>query len=182
MRLVGKLSFFHHRSPSQESYDAATEASRRGWGLRSIEEIRDRKFFINRKTMKRSFASLARGLRNTRLNSFPFRSCQTTRIWFYGHRKTVKWGVCCGGSQRRIRFVCRYVERNPLRANLLTKAEAWRYGSLLSMESANRATSENPLLSPWPIPRLPNWNQHVNEPISEKELSALRTCVNRGRP
>ena len=139
-----------------------------------------RKFFINRKTMKRSFASLARGLRNTRLNSFSFRSCQTTGIWFYGHRKTVKWGVCRGGSQRRIRFVCRYVERNPLRANLVTKAEEWRYGSLYRW---NQPTEPLPrILSPWPIPRLPNWNQHVNEPISEKELSALRTCVNRGRP
>ena len=76
--------------------------------------------------------------------------------------------------------LCRYVERNPLRANLVTKAEAGRYGSLYRW---NQPTEPLPrILSPWPIPRLPNWNQHVHEPISEKELSALRTCVNRGRP
>ena len=76
--------------------------------------------------------------------------------------------------------LCRYVERNPLRANLVTKAEEWRYGSLYRW---NQPTEPLPrILSSWPIPRLPNWNQHVNHPISEKELSALRTCVNRGRP
>lgn len=76
--------------------------------------------------------------------------------------------------------LCRYVERNPLRANLVTKAEAWRYGSLYRW---NQPTEPLPrILSPWPVPRLPNWNQRVNEPISEKELSALRICVNRGRP
>lgn len=28
----------------------------------------------------------------------------------------------------------------------------------------------------------PNWIQRVNEPLGEKELDAIRTCVNRGRP
>jgi putative transposase len=38
------------------------------------------------------------------------------------------------------------------------------------------------ILSPWPIPRLPNWNWRVNEPLSEKELNAVRTSIDRGRP
>jgi len=76
--------------------------------------------------------------------------------------------------------LCRYVERNPLRANLVTRAEQWQYGSLYRW---NQSTEPLPrVLSPWPIPRLANWNQRVNDPLSEKELLAIRTCVNRGRP
>jgi putative transposase len=77
-------------------------------------------------------------------------------------------------------LVCRYVERNPLRANLVSKAESWPYGSLFRW---NQTSEPEPrVLSPWPIARLPNWSHRVNEPLSERELSALRTCVNRGRP
>ena len=76
--------------------------------------------------------------------------------------------------------LCQYVERNPLRANLVTRAEQWQYGSLYRW---NQSTEPLPrVLSPWPIPRLANWNQRVNDPLSEKELLAIRTCVNRGRP
>ncbi len=38
------------------------------------------------------------------------------------------------------------------------------------------------VLSPWPLPRFPNWNDRANAPVSEKELEGLRNCVNRGRP
>lgn len=76
--------------------------------------------------------------------------------------------------------LCRYVERNPLRANLVKRAEDWQYGSLFRW---NQPTEPLPrVLSPWPIPRLPGWIKRVNEPHSEKELEAIRTCVNRGRP
>ena len=76
--------------------------------------------------------------------------------------------------------LCRYVERNPLRANLVKHAEDCQYGSLFRW---NQSADPLPkILSPWPIPRLPNWIQRVNEPLGEKELDAIRTCVNRGRP
>jgi putative transposase len=76
--------------------------------------------------------------------------------------------------------LCRYVERNPVRANLVELAENWQYGSLYRW---NQSVEPSPqILSPWPIPRLPNWIQRVNEPLSEKELKAVRTSVDRGRP
>ncbi|MEZ6119295.1 MAG: hypothetical protein R3C28_22370 [Pirellulaceae bacterium] len=76
--------------------------------------------------------------------------------------------------------VCRYVERNPLRANLVEQAEQWKHGSLYRW---NQSMEPKPqILSPWPIPRLPGWNSRVNEPLTDKELKALRTCVDRGRP
>ena len=74
--------------------------------------------------------------------------------------------------------VCRYVERNALRAELVQRAEAWRWGSLWRWQ-----TEPTPaLLSTWPIPRLPNWVQRVNEPLTQKELDAVRQSTRRGSP
>ena len=76
--------------------------------------------------------------------------------------------------------VCRYVERNALRANLVQRAEAWRPGSLYRWSHGN--AKEKSLLNPWPRPRLADWTKHVNTPLTEGELSALRRSVNRGSP
>ena len=76
--------------------------------------------------------------------------------------------------------VCRYVERNALRAGLVKRAEAWRWGSLWRWRQS--AEPEPKLLSPWPIPRLPNWVRRVNEPLGDAEMGAVRRCVQRGRP
>ena len=75
--------------------------------------------------------------------------------------------------------VVRYVERNALRANLVTRAEAWRWSSL---GRAEREDPAPPMLSAWPLPRPTNWLQIVNQPQSEGELKALRRCVSRGCP
>ena len=55
--------------------------------------------------------------------------------------------------------VCRYVERNAVRARLVKQAEDWRWGSLWRWM---QPTDPDPvLLSPWPIPRSPNWVDRV---------------------
>ena len=76
--------------------------------------------------------------------------------------------------------VCRYVERNPLRAGLIDRAENWQYGSL--WEWQQKTKRDRPLLSAWPIPRTGNWVERVNQALSEQELAAVRTSVDRGRP
>ena len=76
--------------------------------------------------------------------------------------------------------VCRYVERNPLRANLVKVAQDWEYSSLYRWTQKIEPSPK--LLTPWPIPRTPNWVERVNQPLSEQELAAVRTCVQRGRP
>ena len=76
--------------------------------------------------------------------------------------------------------VCRYVERNPLRANLVGRAEDWPFGSLWYW--ARKTEMLPQLLAPWPIPRTPNWIERVNQPLHDKELQTLRNCVRRGRP
>jgi Transposase and inactivated derivatives len=74
--------------------------------------------------------------------------------------------------------VCRYVERNPLRANLVSRAELWKWSSLGAWRNEASVVS----LASWPIARPTHWLEHVNEPQSEAELAALRRSVVRSRP
>lgn len=76
--------------------------------------------------------------------------------------------------------VCRYVERNPLRANMVSSAKDWRYGSLYRWNQSKELKPK--LLSPWPIARLPNWNDRVDSALTRGELDAVRTCIEKGRP
>ena len=76
--------------------------------------------------------------------------------------------------------VCRYVERNALRAGLVSKAEAWRYGSLWRREQNDDRLRG--LLSPGPAPWPRQWRHWVNAAQTEAELTALRRCVQRGQP
>jgi len=72
----------------------------------------------------------------------------------------------------------RYVERNALRAKLVTRAEDWRWGSLNW-----RGLRESPVnLAPPPLDLPKDWIQIVNLPQTAAELEAIRTCVNRQRP
>jgi putative transposase len=74
--------------------------------------------------------------------------------------------------------VCRYVERNALRAQLVSQAEAWPWSSLWQREQRQR----RPALAEWPVRRPRGWTGYVNEPQTAAELQALRQAVNRGRP
>jgi len=76
--------------------------------------------------------------------------------------------------------VCRYVERNALRAGLVTHAEDWRWCSLFRREFGDDKTRA--LLSDGPVPWPDDWVAEVNLPQAQEELAALRKCVARGRP
>lgn len=76
--------------------------------------------------------------------------------------------------------VLRYVERNPLRANLCQRAEEWKWGSMWRRDHASE--TERAFLAPWPIERPRMWRAHVNKPQSESELKAIRHSVKRGTP
>jgi REP-associated tyrosine transposase len=77
--------------------------------------------------------------------------------------------------------VCRYVERNPLRAKLVRRSAAWPWSSL-GAASHPAAAEEAPRLSTWPLPRPRSWPQQVDQPQTEAELEALRVSIQRGRP
>ncbi len=76
--------------------------------------------------------------------------------------------------------VCRYVERNALRAGLTNRAEAWRWGSLYRW--LQRPEPEPKLLTAWPISRSPKWVERVNQALTDAELQAIRTSAQRGSP
>jgi putative transposase len=72
---------------------------------------------------------------------------------------------------------CRYVERNPLRANLVSDARDWRWSSLW-----RRKSGDHGLLDAWPVAQPVEWEEYVNEPQSKAELRALRKAIRRGAP
>jgi putative transposase len=76
--------------------------------------------------------------------------------------------------------VCRYVERNPLRANLAEKSEDWRWSSM--QVRAKNPSPMTGLLADWPVAMPRDWLNRVNVPQDEKELAALRLSRDRGRP
>ena len=79
--------------------------------------------------------------------------------------------------------VCRYVERNALRANLVNRGDDWRWGSLWRRRHV-KAEDRTFLLSTsaWPVPQPPNWLVLVNRAQTAKELDALQRSVVRGAP
>jgi len=74
----------------------------------------------------------------------------------------------------------RYVERNPVRAELVTDAVAWKWSSLWVRDQGT--TDQRAWLSVWPAPCPCGWRTLVNLPQSEAELAAIRRSVQRGAP
>ena len=73
--------------------------------------------------------------------------------------------------------VLRYVERNALRAELVSRAEDWKWSSLPGWGRGD------PLLWKGEEPvRDEKWLERVNEPLSAGDLQRLRHSVSRGRP
>jgi putative transposase len=76
--------------------------------------------------------------------------------------------------------VCRYVERNALRAGLVRRAEAWQWGSLWRRHHPPQAGKE--ILSAWPLAEPDGWIGEVNREQTATELEAVRRSVQRGQP
>jgi hypothetical protein len=93
--------------------------------------------------------------------------------------------------------VCRYIERNPLRAGRVARAEHWPWGSLHQRQfdsrpqagkaEANDAEPKAPVQRPcaaevvdaWPVARPRDWVQRVNEPgtaVWGRRDIARRSC------
>ena len=83
-------------------------------------------------------------------------------------------------TDEHLTTVLRYVERNPLRAGLVERAEQWPWGSL--HRRIHGTTEDQALLAESPVALGRQWTKHVNQPETEAELAALRQSVVRGRP
>ena len=75
-------------------------------------------------------------------------------------------------------WVCRYVERNPVRAAVVDSCEQWRWSSL----SQRIREDPQPRLAEWRVPLPLDWTAHVNTPQNEAELQAVRRAIRAGRP
>ncbi len=74
----------------------------------------------------------------------------------------------------------RYIESNPLRAELVKKAQDWHWSSLWRRLKGDKG--EKALLSSWPIPAPKNYVKLLNKQQEEKELELIRLSVNKGKP
>lgn len=98
----------------------------------------------------------------------------------YGHLYQGRYKSFPIQSDEHFYQVVRYVERNPLRAGLVKRAEDWRWCSL--WRRFNLAARKDALRSDWPVSRPSSWLRHVNQPQTEAELVAIRRSVRRGQP
>jgi putative transposase len=82
-------------------------------------------------------------------------------------------------SDEHFLWVCRYVERNPLRADLVGRAEDWRWSSLGCGREVREA-----VVSQWPVSAPRDWAEWVNTPRTheELELERFRCSIRRGEP
>jgi putative transposase len=76
--------------------------------------------------------------------------------------------------------VCRYVERNALRAGLVNRAESWRWCSLWQRQQKEKLPKW--ILSDWPLREPTDWIKEVNRAQNEAEVEAVRRSVQRGQP
>jgi putative transposase len=74
--------------------------------------------------------------------------------------------------------VLRYVERNPLRARLVERAEDWQWSSLRS----RLPKADCPWIGASPVALPTNWLSTVNRSQSEAEIDAVRRSISRGTP
>ena len=100
-----------------------------------------------------------------------------TQRW-HAHRHTAGTGPVYQGRFRSFPIerdahavrVLRYVERNALRAGLVTAAEDWQWGSLwlwVNRRPAAAKAADVPVIADWPVDRPRRWAALVNDPLSE---------------
>ena len=98
----------------------------------------------------------------------------------YGHLYQDRFKSFAVQNDEHLLTVLRYVERNPLTAGLVRRAQQWQWGSLWVREHGTEEQKE--MLSPWPLPRPDDWIARVNAPLTDKERQRVKLSIDRGRP
>ena len=98
----------------------------------------------------------------------------------YGHVYQGRYKSFPVAEEEHFYQVVRYVERNALRAELVQRAEAWRWSSL--WRRTHGTSDGGHWLSGWPMPEPTGWRAFVNKPQTHAELEAIRRSVTRGQP
>ena len=102
-----------------------------------------------------------------------------------GHLYQGRYKVFPVQADEHFLVVCRYVERNPVRAGLVRHAADWRWSS--HRAHIGNGTDREPgrvalTTSPWPVERPAEWKDWVDLPQTDTELAEIRTSLRRGAP
>ena|SRR5579862_804829 len=81
-------------------------------------------------------------------------------------------------SDRHFLTLCLYVERNPVRAGLVRRADDWAWSSC--GQRCNRG--QFPRLADWPVARPENWSELLNSAEPKSTTDQVRTAIRRGQP
>ena len=110
-----------------------------------------------------------------------------TRRW-HAIKKTVGQGHLYQGRYKS--FICqednhfltlaRYVERNAKKANLVKRAEKWRWSSVWRREKGS--AKQKKLLSTWPVSKPGDYLTWLNKPQTEEEEEVLERATAKGTP
>lgn len=128
---------------------------------------------------------------DTQLTEFFRWLANTHAVRFRVNRGTVGWGHLYQGRFKHFPIqdsahflnIARYIERNPLTAGIVERAEDYRWSSLAVRTHGEAPELFRPeILAPWPVRCPANWLSVVNAVWNEKELARIRTCVNRQQP
>lgn len=76
--------------------------------------------------------------------------------------------------------LCRYVERNALRAKLVSRAEAWQWSSL--RRRMYGTDKEKRILTEWPVDIPTDYLYWVNGEEKRETLDQIRGAIRRGNP
>lgn len=106
------------------------------------------------------------------------------------HRQRVGWGSVYQGRYKsfpiqndaNLLTVLRYVERNPMRAGLVRKAQAWRWSSLGQMHHAADAEAPAIPVARGPVARRRDWADWVTRAQTPAEETALQRSLKHDRP
>jgi putative transposase len=108
-----------------------------------------------------------------------------TQRW-HQHRHTVGEGHVYQGrfksfpveTSEYLLTVCRYVERNPVRAGLVARAEQWRWSSAGQRRAAQLTIPQGE----WPMERPVDWCAWVNQDEGQDQIETVRRSVTKGQP
>lgn len=84
------------------------------------------------------------------------------------------------GGDKYLVDVIRYVEQNPLRAHLVSKAEEWKWSSLFNRKRDTEKSRT--LLAPLPTELPVNYLESVNTILQEYSIKEIRHAISKGAP
>ena len=99
-------------------------------------------------------------------------------LWGTGHLYQGRFKAFPIQTDHHLLTVLRYVEANPLRAQLVPRAETWRWSSLTRETSLDGRA----LVTSSPVRRPDSWTNIVNEKLPLDTYDSLRTAAQRQIP